>query len=76
MSRSCRRCCLVTVGQGCQEEAQKKKAEEEGELDEDSEERKFTNEIAQEVVAGIKEKASAHDDAKAIAQKQLGKGSS
>ena len=26
-SRRCRRCCLVTVEEGCQEEAQKKKAE-------------------------------------------------
>ena len=47
----------------------KEKGREEGELDEGSEERKIRSEIAQEVVAGIKEKASAHDDAKATAQR-------
>ena len=46
----------------------KEKGREELELDENSEERKNRNEIAQEVVAGIKEKAIAHDDAKATAQ--------
>ena len=35
----------------------------------DSEEREIRNEIAQEVVAGIKEKARAHDGAKAIANR-------
>ena len=44
----------------------------EGELDEGREERKIRSEIAQEVVAGIKEKASAHDDAKANAQRAAG----
>ena len=34
--------------------------------------RKIRKEIAQEVVAGIKEKASAHDDAKATAQRTAG----
>ena len=43
----------------------KEKGREEGEVDEDSGERRIRIEIAQEVVAGIKEKASAHDDAKA-----------
>ena len=47
----------------------KETGREEGEQAEDSEERKIRNEIAQEVVAGIKEKTSVHDDAKAIAQK-------
>ena len=51
----------------------KEKGREEGELDEDSEERKNWNEIAQEVVAGIKEKASAHDDAKATAKRTAGR---
>ena len=46
----------------------KERGREEGEVDEDSEERKDTNEIALEVVAGIKEKASVHVDAKATAQ--------
>ena len=50
----------------------KEKGREEGELDEGSEERKIRSEIAQEVVAGIKEKASAHDDAKATAQRAAG----
>ena len=39
---------------------------------EGSEERKIRQEIAQEVVAGIKEMASAHDDAKATAQRTVG----
>ena len=56
--------------------SKKEKGREEGELDEDSEKRKVRNEIAQEVVAGIKEKVNAHDDAKAIAKVQLGKVSS
>ena len=47
----------------------KEKGREEGEVDKDSGERRMRNEIAQEVVAGIKEKASAHDDAKATAQR-------
>ena len=52
----------------------KEKGREEGEADEGSEERKIGHEIAQEVVAGIKEKASAHDDAKATAQRTAGQG--
>ena len=35
-------------------------------------ERRIRNEIAQEVVAGIKEKASAHEDAKSTAQRTAG----
>ena len=49
----------------------KEKDREEGELDEDSEKTKIRNEIAQEVVAGIKEKVNAHDDAKAIAKRTV-----
>ena len=50
----------------------KEKGREEGEPGEDSEERKIRNEIAQKVVAGIKEKASAHDDDKATALRAAG----
>ena len=49
------------------------KGKEEGEPDEGREERTIRNEIDQEVVAGIKEKASAHDDAKATAQRSRAK---
>ena len=38
----------------------------------DSRERRIRNDIAQEVVAGIKEKASAHEDAKSTAQRTVG----
>ena len=41
----------------------------EGKLDEDSKKRKIRNEIAQEVVTGIKEKASAHEYDKATARR-------
>ena len=44
----------------------------EGEVHEDSGERSVRNDIAQEVVAGIKERASALDDAKATAQRTAG----
>ena len=50
----------------------KAKGREEGDAGEGSEERKIRQEIAQEVVAGIKDKASAHDDAKATAQRTAG----
>ena len=43
----------------------KGKGREEGKIDEDSMERQVRNEIAQEVFAGIKEKASVHGGAKA-----------
>ena len=45
-SRSCRRCCLVAVVEGCQE-AQKNKAEKKRRQTEDSGERRIRNEIAQ-----------------------------
>ena len=61
---------MVTVEEGCQEEAQKRKGREEGEADEDGGEGRIRNEIAQEVVAGIKEKASAQDDVKVTAQRE------
>ena len=38
----------------------------------ESGERRIRNEIAQDVVAGIKEKASAHEDAKSTAQRTTG----
>ena len=53
--------------EGCPEEAET--GREEGELDEGTEERRIESEIAQEVVAGIKEKASVHEDVKANAQR-------
>ena len=48
--RSCQRCCLVTVEEGCQEEAQKENAENK-EIDQGSRE-KLRHEVAQEVAAG------------------------
>ena len=39
----------------------KEKGREEGLVDEDSGEKRISNEISQEVVAGIKEKVSVHD---------------
>ena len=45
------------------------KGREEEEEEEDSRERRIRNGIAQEVVAGIKEKASAHEGAKSTAQR-------
>ena len=48
------------------------KGTKEGEVHEDSGERRIRNDIAQEVVAGIKERASALDDAKATAQRTAG----
>ena len=50
----------------------KEKGREEGELDEGKEERRNKSEIAQEVVAGIKEKAGVHEDAKGNAQRTAG----
>ena len=52
----------------------KGKGREEKEEEEDSRERRIRSEIAQEVVAGIKEKASAHEDAKSTAQRAAGQG--
>ena len=62
---------MATVEAGCQEEAQKKKRSEEEE-EEGGEWRKVRKEIAQEVVAGIKKEASAHEDAKPTAQRIVG----
>ena len=45
---------------------------EEEKAEEDSRERRIRNEIAQEVVPGIKEKASAHEDVKSTAQRTAG----
>ena len=69
MSRRCLRRCLATVEEGCHEEARKKRGREE---EEDSKESIIRNDIAQEVVAGIKEKAGAHEDAKPTAQRTVG----
>ena len=49
--------------------SRKETRREEGELDEGTEERRIESEIAQEVVAGIKEKASVHEDVKANARR-------
>ena len=50
----------------------KEKGREEEEADKDSAERRIRNEIAQEVVADIKEKASALDGVKEAAQRSVG----
>ena len=50
----------------------KVKAREEGEEDEDSGERRIRNEIVHEVITGIIEKTSAHEEAKTIAQRTAG----
>ena len=71
-SRSCRRCCLVTVEEGCQEGAQKENGKEEGEVDEAGEKRRIRSQIAQEVVARIKEKISVHDGMKEAVQRPAG----
>ena len=51
---------------------QKRKRQRRRELEEGKEERTIKSEIAQEVVAGIKEKASVHEDAKANALRTAG----
>ena len=71
-SRSCRRCYLVIVEEGCQEEALRKKAGKKGKPDGCRKERKIRSEIPQEVVADIKEEASAQEDAKSTAQRTVG----
>ena len=48
------------------------KGREEGKVDEDGGERRIRKEIVQEVVVGMKEKANAHDEAKATAQRTAG----
>ena len=50
----------------------KEKGREEEEPDKGREERTIRSEIAQEVVAGIKEEASAREDAKSTSQKTVG----
>ena len=55
--------------EGCQGEALKKQVVKKGRKRRKVGERRIRKEIAQEVVDGIKEKASAHDDAKATAQR-------
>ena len=72
LSRRCPRRCLATVEARCQEEAQKKKAEKKARWKEDSRERRIRNEIAQEVVVGITETTSAHEDVKSTAQRTAG----
>ena len=54
----------------------KEKGREEEKPDEGREERQIRSEIAKEVVAGMKEKAGEHEDAKATAQWTVGKVSS
>ena len=63
MSRSCRRCCLVTVEEGCQEETLKKL---------ENEERRIRSEIAQKVIEGITRKASMHENAESTTQRTVG----
>ena len=58
--------------EGCQGEALKKQVEKKRRKRRKVGERRIRKEIAQEVVDGIKEQASAHDDAKATAQRTAG----
>ena len=51
----------------------KETGREEEEEEKDSRERQVRNEIDQEVTAGIKKKASAHEDAEPTAQRTVGK---
>ena len=69
--RSCRRCCLVTVEESCQEGVQRR-GREEGAVDEDGEERRIRSQIVQEVVAGIKEKVGVHNGDKEAVQRLAG----
>ena len=57
------------------EGAQKGKGKEEGEVNEDGGGRRIRSQIAQEVVAGIKEKVSVHDGIKEAAQRPTGQSS-
>ena len=50
----------------------KEKGREEGVVDEDGEERRIRGQIAQEVVAGIKEKESVHDGDNDAVQRPVG----
>ena len=58
--------------EGCQEEALKNQVEEEEEEEKGSREKQIGYEIAQKVVAGIKEKANGHGDAQSTAQRTVG----
>ena len=60
------------VEAGCQKDAHNKKGREEEKEEEDSRERQVRNEIAQEVFAGIKKKASAQEDPEPTAQRTVG----
>ena len=72
VSRGCRRCSRVTAEKGCQDEAPKKEVEKKRREDMNSRGRKVRYEIAQEVFAGIKEKAGGHEDAKSTARRKVG----
>ena len=72
MSRSCRRCFLVTVEKVAREKRAKERGREEEEEEMDSREKQVRYEIAQEVVAGIMEKAGVYEDATSTAQRTLG----
>ena len=70
MSRSWRRYFLVTVEEGCEGAVQRKEAEKRRKRR--TAERHVRYAIAQEVVAGIKEKAGVHENAKSTAQRTAG----
>ena len=59
MSRNFRRCCLVTAEEGYQEDAPRKQVEKAMKKRKEYEATRIRKEIAQTVVVGIKEKASA-----------------
>ena len=67
MSRSCRTCCLVTVEEGYQKEALKMQVEKEEK--EDSGEKESGTKSFKKWLRGMKEKASAHEDAMSTAQR-------
>ena len=71
MSRSCRRCFQVTAQEGCQEGAPKREVEKKRRKMRTAK-GKVKYAIAQEVVAGIKEKAGVREDAKSTAQRTVG----
>ena len=58
--------------ESCQEEAQKKKEEKTGRLTRTVEREEFRMKSLKKVIAGIKDKGSAHDDAKATAPRTAG----
>ena len=69
MNRRCQRRCLASVKAG---RSTKERGREEEEEEEDCKERQVKNEIAQEVVATIKKKAGAPEDAKPTSQRTVG----